>query len=102
MSWVEYTSYQNYPSGNIKQLQWECKTNETIRKNDKLNTSWGYRDYLQKNTNTIINHNTNNALLNGNMNIINRGYSQNTLYPSDLKQSFLNEKKNIYCPSILM
>jgi hypothetical protein len=50
MSWVEYTSYQNYPSGNIKQLQWECKTNETIRKNDKLNTSWGYRDYLQKNT----------------------------------------------------
>jgi hypothetical protein len=101
MSWIEYTSYKNYPSGKLKQTPWECKVNEKIRIEDGLNTSWVYRDYLQKNTNIIINHNTKNALLYCNTNVINRGYST---YPSDLKQSFLNKTKTnkICCPSIVM
>ena len=99
MSWVEYTSYKNYPSGKLKETSWECKVNETIRVKDRLNTNWVYRDYLQKNANTIINHNTKNALLGRNI-IINRGYTCS----SDLKQSFLEKEKasKICCPSILI
>ena len=101
MSWIDYSSYKNYPSGTLKNVNWECKTNETIRTKDNLNTSWDYRNYLQKNSNVIINHNTKNALLCGNMDIINRGYSRN---PSDLKQSFNDKEKanKICCPSIVM
>ena len=101
MSWIEYSSYKNYPSKELKQNSWECNTNETIRVKDKLNTSWNHRNYLQKNSNIIINHNTKNALLCENMNIVNRGYNE---MPSDLKQSFINKQKanKICCPSIVM
>ena len=101
MSWIEYTSYKNYPSKEVKQIPWQCQLNDIIIKKDGLNTSWGYRDYLQKNSNMIIDHNSKNALLGHNTNIINRGY---TTYPSDLKQSFLQKEKanKICCPSILM
>jgi hypothetical protein len=100
MSWIDYSSYKNYSSGTLKQIPWECNLNETIRTKDQLNTSWGYRNYLQKNSEVIINHNTKNALLNGNINVINRGY-QNS---SDLKQWFNDKEKanKICCPSIVM
>ena len=100
MSWIDYSSCKNYPSGSLKQ-SWECNLNETIRTKDRLNTSWDHRNYLQKNSNVIINHNTKNALLNGNMDVINRGYTRNL---SDLKQSFDERVKanKICCPSIVM
>jgi len=99
MSWIEYSSYKNYPSKDLKQINWECITNDTIRSKDNIKTNWNYRTYLQKNTNVIINHNTKNSLLYGNINITNRGYD---MYPSDLKKSFINKEKSnkICCPSI--
>jgi hypothetical protein len=101
MSWIDYSSYKNYPSGTLKQIPWECNTNETIRIKDKLNTSWNYRNYLQKNSDVITNHNTKNALLCGNMEVINRGCRRNS---SDLKQSYQEREKasKICCPSIIM
>ena len=101
MSWIDYSSYKNYPSNALKQLPWECSVNETLRTKDRLNTSWDYRNYLQKNSNVIINHNTKNALLSGNIDVINRGFSQKS---SDLKQLFNDKEKasKICCPSIVM
>jgi hypothetical protein len=74
----------------------QCQLNNTIRINDKLNTNWNYRNHLQTNAKSIINHNTTNALI-GIPTIINRKYNPPE---SDLKQ-FLKQK-NICCPSIIM
>jgi len=102
MSWIEYTSPIYYPSGQINCV-WKCDKNRRINQNDNLNTTWKHRTYLQKNCEVIINQNTKNAIIETPQifNINKRGYSYNTRYPSDLKQSFLN-KEAIVCPSISM
>jgi len=102
MSWIEYTSYKNYPSGELKSIKYECDVNKRIRENDGVNTAWSYRDYMQRNADKIMNYNTKNALThtNNTLRIINRGYSLNTMQTSDLKRSYLNKTKTVSCPSI--
>ena len=60
-------------------------------------TNWKYRKYLQANATNIINNNTINAV-SGIPIVTNKKYVDRK---SDLKQSFL-DKKNIFCPSIIM
>lgn len=65
---------------------------------NKINQSnWKYRKYMQDNATIIINNNTTNAT-NGIPIVTNKRYTDRA---SDLKQSFL-DKKNIFCPSIIM
>uniref|UniRef100_A0A6C0HSA8 Uncharacterized protein n=1 Tax=viral metagenome TaxID=1070528 RepID=A0A6C0HSA8_9ZZZZ len=100
MSWIDYTSPIHYPTGKIN-CDWECKKNKRINQNDQLTTSWKHRTYLQTNSDLIINQNTKNAIVDTPQvfNVNKRGYSYNSQYPSDLKQSFL-KKDPIVCPSI--
>ena len=106
MSWIEYTSFTNYPSRDLKSVHYECNVNKQIQENDGINSSWRHRTYLQKNTEMIINYNTKNALTHCNtnvLNIIDTGYSYNTVQPSDLKRHYLTkERSNVTCPSIPM
>jgi len=104
MSWIEYTSYKHYPSGELKHINYECSLNKNIRERDGINTAWKYRDYLQSNSNKIINYNTKNSLTQPNpnvLNIVNRGFSY-TLKQSDMKQDYLKRTKTVSCPSIPM
>jgi hypothetical protein len=108
MSWIEYTSFQNYPSKHLKAINWECDVNQKIINNDNINTAWKRRTYMQNNTKTIINYNTKNSIShlgNNNNNILNitdRGFSYDTMVYSDLKQNYLKKETKITCPSILM
>jgi len=100
MSWIEYTSYKNFP--NNLDFNYDCGINRQIRNNDRIKTSWGYREYMQRNANTIIDYNTKNALTNSNrnvLNIVNRGYSN---IQSDMKKQYLSKQKIVLCPSIPM
>jgi len=97
MNWSDYASF---PATDI--LSSRCNINDEIRRNDKIRTSWGYREYMQRNANTIMDYNTKNALTHSNtnvLNIINRGAP--TVY-SDLMSQYLRKQKVVLCPSIPM
>jgi len=108
MSWIEYTSFQKYPSKHLKGVLWECDANQKIMTNDNIQTSWSRRNYMQNNATTIINYNTKNSIShlgsdnNNIFNITDRGYSQGTMVYSDLKQNYLKKEVGVSCPSIYM
>lgn len=102
MSWIEYNSFENYPSRELKTIPWECDVNEKILANNSIHNSWNKRLYMQFNAESIMNYNTKNSIYNlGNiLNIRDIGYSCNTNIYSDLKHDYLKKEKKMACPSI--
>ena len=94
MSWIHYTHRNNYSH------QPCMKNYKNVSDEFVIKSSWEHREFIQKNASEIMFHNTSIPVKNA-VNVQNRGYSMNTLAPSNLKRNFLENQQNILNGSII-